>query len=378
MNFDEIRPYYDKEVPKMVKQLLKANQFREIIEEIYPELPYEEFETKAKNIKDIQQFQNEIILPTFKRLMKKSSDAINFKGVENIKKGEPYLFVSTHRDIVLDSALLNYVLNNQGFDTAEIAIGDNLMIIPWVVDLVKLNKSFIVKRNVQKEEKVKASIELSNYINYTILKKKNSIWIAQRSGRSKDGDDRTSQSLIKMFNLGGTMDTAIENIQSLNICPVAISYEYNPCDAMVIPELISKEKGEKYEKAPLEDMQHMAMGIEGYKGKVVVSFGKSINEELEQLKVLKNRKEIFNGIVKAIDNQIHEIYHLMNTNYIAFDLMNNNNDFSAHYTDEQKQKFILYMDSRLKEIGGDQSIIRQTFLKMYANPVINKLALQAK
>src|SRR5699024_10494946 len=160
-----------------------------------------------------------------------------------------------------------------------IAIGDNLMTIPWVVDLVKLNKSFIVKRNVKKEEKVKASIELSHYINYTIRQQQNSIWIAQRSGRSKNGDDRTNQSLIKMFNLAGSSESAIENLQALNICPITVSYEYNPCDILTLPELVKTAKGEKYEKAPMEDMQHMARGIEGAKGRIVVSFGKPINSE---------------------------------------------------------------------------------------------------
>jgi len=374
MNFEDIRPYRDEEVSEKVRQLLKAEQFREIIQKIYPELPFDKFEAKLLSIQNISQFQKEIIVPILDKLLKNSSEGLDFRGIENIEKGKAYLFVSTHRDIVLDSALMNYILMQEGFETAEIAIGDNLMTIPWVVDLVKLNKSFIVKRDVRKEEKVRASIELSNYINHTIQKENKSIWIAQRSGRSKDGDDRTNQSLIKMFNLAGTSEIALDNLQALNICPIAVSYEYNPCDILTIPELIKKEKGEKYEKAPLEDMQHMAKGIEGTKGRIVVSFGKPISDQLEALKVLKSRKEIFNGIVRLIDEQIHQNYFLMPTNYIAHDLLNGKSEFSDKYSEAEKEEFKKYMTARLKEVEGDSDLIQHTFLKMYANPVDNQLA----
>jgi 1-acyl-sn-glycerol-3-phosphate acyltransferase len=325
------------------------------------------------SIETIAGFQKEIIVPILEKLIKKSTNGIDFDGIDNLKKGESYLFVSTHRDIVLDSALMNYVLLKQGFETAEIAIGDNLMTIPWIVDLVKLNKSFIVKRNLPKEEKVKGSIQLSSYINHTLKSKGESIWIAQREGRSKDGDDRTNPSLIKMFNLGAEGDSEFENIKSLNICPISVAYEYNPCDILTLPELMLKSKGEKYEKAPMEDMFNMAKGIEGEKGRIVVSFGDPLNHSIEDLKEIKNRNDFFGRVAEKIDQQIHNTYHLMPTNYIAHDLLHNHERFTDQYTEEERIGFQTYMESRLSQVEGDQDLIHHTFLKMYANPVINQM-----
>lgn len=374
MNFDDIRPYQDDEVSVKIEKLLQEEQFKAVFQQVFPKLPLEQLEAQMRNIDNIYDFQAKIIVPVLERLLQKSSNGISFDGIDNIEKGSAYLFVSTHRDIVLDSALMNYILMKEGLDTAEIAIGDNLMTIPWVVDLVKLNKSFIVKRNVAKEEKVQASIQLSNYINHTIKEKHNSIWIAQRSGRSKDGDDRTAQSIIKMFNLGGESNSALENIKSLNICPVSIAYEYNPCDILTMPELMQVAKGEKYEKAPGEDVKHMAQGIQGEKGKIAVSFGKPLNTQINRLEGIKNRNEICNSVAKMIDNQIHETYHLMPTNYIAHDLLMHENRFENEYSEEEKNGFLTYMESRISQLKGDSDFIHHTFLKMYANPVINKLA----
>lgn len=374
MNFDDIRPYDDEEVSAKIEKLLKEDQFKAVVQQVFPKLSIEQFVAQMKLVDNVYDFQAKIIVPILERLLNKSSNGITFDGIDNLEKGQAYLFVSTHRDIVLDSALMNYILMKEGFATAEIAIGDNLMTIPWVVDLVKLNKSFIVKRNVAKEEKVQASIQLSNYINYTIKEKNNSIWIAQRSGRSKDGDDRTAQSIIKMFNLGGESNSAIENIKSLNICPVSIAYEYNPCDILTMPELMKVAKGEKYEKAAGEDMNHMAQGIIGEKGQIAVSFGKPLNHEIGQLEGIKNRNEIFNAVAKLIDQQIHETYHLMPTNYIAYDLLMNENTYQKEYSDAEKNGFITYMESRISQVKGDADFIHHTYLKMYANPVINKLS----
>ena len=178
-----------------------------------------------------------------------------------------------------------------------------------------------------------------------------------------------------MLTLGGKLDTAIENLQSLNICPTAVSYEYNPCDILTMPELMKLAKEEKYEKAPMEDMQHMAKGIEGKKGKIAVSFGKPINPELEKLKSLKNRKEIYTGIIQLIDRVVHESYYLMPTNYIAYDLLMKEDGFNQHYSVAEKMSFQTYMESRLKQVMGDDEFIHETFLRMYANPVVNRIAL---
>ncbi len=373
MNFDEIRPYRNDEVKEKIRKLLEEEQFTQVVQYVMPETPFEMVKGSMLQMQTIKDFQSKIIVPIVDKLIQKTTNDLSVDGLENIEKGKAYLFVSTHRDIVLDSAFMNFILLNNGHETAEIAIGDNLMKIPWVVDLVKLNKSFIVKRDVPKEQKVEASMQLSAYINHTITEEKESIWIAQRSGRSKDGNDQTNPSLIKMFNLMGNRETVVENLKSLNIVPVAISYEFNPCDVLTIPELMTVARGEKYEKAPMEDMIHMGKGIEGDKGRCVVSFGKPINEKLDQLADIRNRNDLLNAVAEEIDSQIHQIYHLMPTNYIAWDLLHHSEQFVDEYSEEEKAGFQTYMESRIYDVEGDQDEIRTTFLRSYANPVENSL-----
>jgi len=375
MNFEDIRPYHDAEVAEKIQKLLAEEQFQQVIEYVLPELPFEAFKQQLLAIDTVKEFQSKVIVPMLNKLLSKSAAGLSFNGTDKLEKGKHYLFISTHRDIVLDSALMNYILLQEGFETAEIAIGDNLMKIPWVVDLVKLNKTFIVKRSLPKEQKVEGSMQLSGYINHTIREKGESIWIAQRSGRSKDGDDRTNPSILKMFNLKGESSSVLDNLKGLQICPVSISYEFNPCDALTLPELIKVSKGEKYEKEPMEDMMHMAQGIEGRKGRIEVSFGKPISKSLDQLEGISNRNELLASVAKLIDNEIHATYKLMSTNFIAYDLLNSSQQFAEKYTAAEMEEFQAYMSTKLEGVDAEEALKRETFLKMYANPVSNKLAL---
>lgn len=371
MNFDEIRPYRDDEVKEKIRKLLDEEQFAQIVSYINPEVPFDQIKAGMLGMQTVYDFQSQMIVPMLEKLIEKTTNGVSADGLENLVKGKPKLFVSTHRDIVLDSAFMNLILLKNGFNTAEIAIGDNLMKVPWIIDMVKLNKSFIVKRNVSNDQKVEASMQLSAYINHTIKEEGDSIWIAQRSGRSKNGDDRTNPSLIKMFNLKGDASSVIDNIKGLNIIPVTISYEYNPCDVLTIPELMQLEKGEKYEKAPMEDLIHMGRGLEGDKGKVVVSFGKPLNDSIDDLRDIKNRNDLMAAIANKIDSEMHHVYHLMPTNYIAWDLLNESDEYSEYYSNEERIGFQTYIESRMNEVEGDKDLIRKTFLKMYANPVSN-------
>ena len=373
MNFEDIRPYHDDEVEEKIADLLKEEQFQQVIKHVMPEIPFELFKRQMLSIKAVNEFQVKVVVPLLDKLLKKSTNGLSYRGIENLEKDKDYLFVSTHRDIVLDSALMNYVLVKEDFETAEIAIGDNLMKVPWIVDLVKLNKTFIVKRSLAGEKRLEGSMQLSSYINHTIKEKGANIWIAHKAGRSKDGNDRTNPSLIKMFNLGGDADTAAENLKNLNICPVSISYEYNPCDVLTLPELMTVAKGEKYEKQPMEDLMHMGQGLEGDKGRVEVSFGKPLNKIVDWSKLPQSGTELFANVAKTIDKEIHSTYKLMPTNYIAFDLLNNGDQYKDKYTEAEKIGFQTYMESRLTEVAADEEFKHQTFLKMYAYPVINKL-----
>lgn len=375
MNFDEIRPYRDEEVPEKIKSLVEEAQFQQVMEQVSPEIPFQVLKAGMLRIKTIREFQEKIIVPMLDKLCKQSTDGVESSGLENLEKGKSYIFISTHRDIALDSALMNLILLKAGFETAEIAIGDNLMKIPWVVDLVKLNKTFIVKRSLPKEQRAEGSLQLSSYINHALKEKNESIWIAQKAGRSKDGNDRTNPSIIKMFSLAAGEEKPIDYLKSLNICPVSIAYEYNPCDELTMPELMAQAHGEKYEKAPMEDLMQMGQGITGKKGKVRVSFGKPINEDLEKLRGWKNLNDLFASVAKLVDNQIHDTYGLMDTNYLAYDLLHEKAQFADKYSAEEKADFEAYVQKRVDKIEGDKAFIREVFLKMYATPVANKIAL---
>lgn len=371
MNFENIRAYRDDEYQSIIKKLLEVEVLMETIHSYLPELTMDEIKEKLLSFSTIQQFQSEMVCLVIDRILTASSDGITFKGITELNPNISNLFISNHRDIVLDSALINYALNERKKNTSEIAIGSNLLSLPWVKDLVRLNKSFIVRRNVPKQEVIEASKNLSAYINYTLKEKKQDIWIAQREGRAKDGFDKTTPGLLKMFGMYSN-GNLLEHLLSLNITPVAISYEYDPCDYLKIPELLKKHQGEEYIKAPNEDNQHMVLGIKGYKGNIHVHFGRPINDEIEHLAHITNKNELLKQIAEIIDKRIYTNYHLFPTNYIAYDWLNESNTFENQYTKEEKTKFESYTVKRLENFKGND-LAKEIFLKMYANPVINKL-----
>lgn len=375
MNFENIRAYRDDEYQSIIKKLLEVEVLMETIHSYLPELTMDEVKEKLLSFSTIQQFQSEMVCWVIDRILTASSDGITFKGITELNPNISNLFISNHRDIVLDSALINYALNERKKNTSEIAIGSNLLSLPWVKDLVRLNKSFIVRRNVPKQEVIEASKNLSAYINYTLKEKKQDIWIAQREGRAKDGFDKTTPGLLKMFGMC-TDDDLLTHLISLNITPVAISYEYDPCDYLKIPELLKKHNGEEYIKAPNEDNQHMVLGMKGYKGNIHIHFGRPINDEIEHLAHITNKNELLKQIAEIIDKRIYTNYHLFPTNYIAYDWLNESNTFENQYTKEEKTKFESYTVKRLENFKGND-LAKEIFLKMYANPVINKLKVQS-
>lgn len=374
MNFDDIRPYTDEEVPEKIQQLIEEPQFEMVMAKASPEIPFKLLKIQMSRIKTVKEFQAKIIVPLLEQMLKNTTTGLNVEGLENITPDKRYTFISTHRDIALDSAMMNMILLKNGHETAEIAIGDNLMQIPWVVDLVKLNKTFIVKRKVSKEERLQTSLQLSSYIHHAIKEKKQSVWIAQKSGRSKDGNDRTNPSIIKMLSLVGNQ--LMEDLESLNICPVSISYEYNACDHMMLPEVMSMERNERYEKQPMEDMMQMAEGVTGQKGNLIVSFGKPLTIA-EIIKEEDAPNEAFAKVATAVDSEIHRTYALMPTNYMAFDLLAEQPKFFKEYSEGQLKEFEDYIAKKIAKVEGDEAEKRRVFLKMYANPVYNKLEVEA-
>ncbi|MCB9360187.1 MAG: 1-acyl-sn-glycerol-3-phosphate acyltransferase [Flavobacteriales bacterium] len=374
VNFENIRSYNNSEYLPVMNRLLEEPVFLQAITSYFTEYTLEELKEQLLSYRAINEFQSNFVCRFIYKIEKQSISQITFKGLENINETKgTRLFISNHRDIVLDSALINFGLDKYKMNTCEIAIGSNLLGIPWVKDLVRLNKSFIVQRNVPKQEMLSSSIQLSSYIQHTLLENNQSVWIAQREGRAKDGNDKTNPGVLKMFALSSTAPSLIDFYKNMNITPVSISYEYDPCDELKIAELIAKEKGETYVKAPNEDVQHMVRGIQGQKGNIKIAFANTINNKIEEFREITNRNEIIKRIAAIIDKEIHLNYHLWVTNYIAFDLINNSAKFKDEYTDEQKETFLTYMKDKLSAVNQNNADAERLFLTMYANPVKNKL-----
>ena len=282
-----------------------------------------------------------------------------------------YTFVSNHRDIVLDSAFLDVKLVEAGYPTTvEIGIGDNLLIYPWIKRLVRMNKAFTVRRGLSLRETLAASQLMSRYIHFAVTQKKENIWIAQREGRAKDSNDRTQDAVLKMLAIGG-------DLKELNIVPLTISYEYDPCDYLKAQEFQQKRDNPAFKKSRQDDLDNMKTGIFGYKGRVVYRTAAPINTWIDELKDLP-KADFFKAVAERMDREIHRGYEIFPCNYIALDELNGNQANSAHYTASDKQHFEAYLSGQLAKItieNKDEAFLRERILTMYANPLCNQLAL---
>ena len=375
LDFESIRPYKDHEIQQVFERLKNETSFLELIGFLYPELSPQRFIDGMMQIKSIRQFQQEVISPYIKQIIKTTTKEVTSEGLNELDPKESYLYISNHRDIVLDPAILNVIMFENNFDTTEIAIGDNLLIYPWITDLVKLNRTFIVKRNLPVRQMMESSTLLSEYIRHTITTIGHSIWIAQREGRSKDGNDRTQLSLLKMLNISGRDESVAENFKQLKIVPVSISYEYDPCDYLKAKEFQQKRDDPEFSKTQEDDLQHMGAGLRGRKGRVHFAFGQPINNELDILKDIENKNEKIEFLAGLIDKHVHENYRLWPGNWVAWDMLNTTEEYSNMYSTEEKEIFLQYIEEHLERIEGDREFLRKTLLEMYANPVVNKREL---
>lgn len=373
--FDNIRPYNPDELHDAFLRLIGEPTFLQLAQKYIPHIPIENLCETLLTTPDATTFQKTFIVPLLKDIETKHTKGVTSLGLNSIQ--EPALFVSNHRDIVMDSALMDLVLFRAGLDSVEIGIGDNLLAAPWIQTLVRINKSFIVQRALPVREMPKAFLELSSYIRHAITKKKTSVWIAQREGRAKDSNDRTQESILKMFALSGT-SSFITNLQELNISPVTISYEYDPCDYLKAKEFQQKRDDENYKKMPQDDLLNMQTGILGYKGHVNYTFTTSINPELEQIATsIDNRKAQIEAVVTLIDKRIHSNYRIYPINKVAYDELLNTTRFTREVSPEERTEVETYLSQQLSKIdlpNKDTDFLRHKLLEMYANPLINQLA----
>ena len=365
-SFDDIRSFRDHEVSETLSRLVKDPIVLTLLNRLLPENINIDELLKINTVFDLQ---TKLMRPVFERHIFPTFDELTATGHEILDKEKAYLFISNHRDIVLDSYILNYFLFIEGFKSAEVAIGDNLLKDGWIKDLVRLNKCFIVKRNLDNAEMLAASKKLSAYIHHTIHQRKESVWIAQRAGRAKDGNDETNRGLINMLGMSSS-NGLVTHFKQLNIVPVSISYEFDPCDARKTKELYVESQGIEYSKSEKEDVESMQIGIVEPKGKGHVHFGNPIDVELDSISG-DDRKEVISALVQNIDYQIQKNYRLWPSNLIANEIFGFQTEKGDRFEND-KEIFVSRMNKMLNGIDGDTSELQRIFLAMYQQPLINK------
>lgn len=375
--YDDIRPFDPEELPAAFERLLSDAQFQQVLGYLYPGVPLEAVKTKMMACKTNLEFQLAFCYGFLKDLMAKASKGFDM-NVEAVDVTKHYTFVSNHRDIVLDSALLDVLLYDAGFNTTcEIAIGDNLLSLPWVKDLVRLNKSFIVQRSLSPREFLMASKKMAEYMHYVVGEKNDNIWIAQREGRAKDSNDRTQPSILKMMAMGGE-GSPVDRLRQLHIVPLAISYEYDPCDFLKAAEFQLRRDVPGWKKTALDDVNSMRTGIMGYKGEVHYHCAPCIDGFLDNLSPDIPKSKVFDVIAEHIDKEIFRNYRLYPSNYIALDMLEGNEAHAGRYTADDKAAFEKYLQGQIARIdipNKDEAFLRERMLTMYANPARNSLAV---
>ncbi len=372
----DIRPLLDSEVPETIARLVSDKGFKLAVEPIVKPLSWEQFTNLITGCKTKFDFQKQVIYPFLKILIDRTTTETTGFGWDNIDVENSYLFISNHRDIILDAALFNILLVDKEIQTTENAIGDNLLIYPWIVDLVRLNKSFIVKRNVSVRHMLEVSHHLSDYIHHTVNQRKQSIWIAQGEGRAKDSNDKTRTSLLKMLTLHDSRNP-LEMLKQLRIVPLSISYEYDPCDFLKAKEFHLKRDHPDHKKTHADDIESMATGMLGFKGRITFRLGKCINQSLNEIPTNINRNELLDRVATLIDNNIYSNYTFFPFNYIAYDMMTGSKIFANKYNETEREQFENYIQKQISKIdvpNKDADFLQNKLIEMYGNPVKNHLS----
>ena len=372
--FDDIRPYNPEELPAVYEELIADPEFKEFLTRAFPQLPYEHICGAMRMSKTNLDFQKALVKPFLDELLKKQSKGfeLSYDCKEDLADA---LYISNHRDIILDSAFLDVALVKEIDNTVEIAIGDNLLIRPWIKKLVRVNRSFIVQRSLTMRELLASSKRLSSYIHYAIADKKQPVWIAQREGRAKDSNDFTAESILKMLAMYSSADP-VEALKQLNIVPATLSYEYDPCDYLKAKEFQQKRDNPDHKKTPFDDLLNMQTGLLGYKGHIHFHVAKCINDELDAIDGSLTKGEKFTAIKQMIDKAIHSNYRFWAINYYYYELLTGDTRFADKYTVEEKSQLDAYLAERIEKVdlpNKDVEFLREKILQMYANPVINYL-----
>ncbi len=373
-NFDDIRFYDDKEVNNALQEYVQHPMIKALLKFTFPDLEFDEIEEIVMTCNSIQDFQARIIYLSVEKVLERTSEGLTDNGFDKLDSEESYFFISNHRDIILDTSLINYTLYNHDLVMTASAIGDNLVQKPFLMALSRLNRNFLVLRNQSPREMLKSSMKLSEYIRHLLMDEGRSVWMAQREGRTKDGNDHTQQGVLKMLAMAKGKTDILDYFSKLKIVPVAISYEFDPTDMLKMPEVLAKRMKEEYKKTANEDFNSIMQGAMGQKGRIQLNAGKILTEEdfaeirRKDLSVNDQLKEVAN----LIDRTIYRNFKLWPANYIAYDLLKNEERFADNYSEKEKRKFERRISRR---VDVKNPLALNSYLLMYANPVINKISL---
>lgn len=372
--FDVIRPFYDTEVNEGIRSCINNPMMKAIMSFSFPDVDENVWKEQLLRTHSIRDFQCNFIYQSLKKVLEKSSEGLTTSGFDTLEKNTAYLFISNHRDIILDTSLLNVCLFDNGLVMTASAIGDNLVQKDFLKTLSKLNRNFLVQRGLSPREMLESSKLMSEYIGQLLLRENRSVWIAQREGRTKDGNDATHSGVLKMLGMGSDDKNLMNYFKRIKIVPVSISYEYDPTDALKMPQLMAEANAEKYIKDKNEDFVTLLSGIIGQKKRIHIHVGKVLNEELDQISAeFDNNNKQIQALTQVIDDSIIQSYKLWPTNYIAYDLLHKTDTYSNKYTEAEKSLFERRLEMKIDE---KNDIMVEGFLSMYANPVVNKMKYQ--
>jgi 1-acyl-sn-glycerol-3-phosphate acyltransferase len=368
--FDAIRPFYDAEVNDNIKSSVNHPMMKAIMNFTFPDVADDVWKEQLLRTYSIRDFQCNFIYHALQKVLEKSSDGLSTSGFEKLEKNTSYLFISNHRDIILDTSLLNACLFDNGLVMTASAIGDNLVKRDFMNTLAKLNRNFLVQRGLTPREMLMSSKLMSEYICRSLTRENRSVWIAQREGRTKDGNDATNPGILKMLSMGSDNDNLMAYFKNIKIVPVSISYEYDPTDALKMPQLLAEANDEVYIKDKNEDFMTLLSGIIGQKKHIHIHVCDILDNELDVVEAeFDSSNKQVQAVAKLIDDAILSSYKLWPTNYIAYDLLHKTNKYTSHYTESEKSIF----ERRLEmKIDNKNPVAVENFLNMYANPVVNK------
>lgn len=377
--YKDIAPFDDEQFSQKMEKLVNDPGFENAIKYVLPGSDFRELADTLRKIDNKEDFQKKVMLSILRRLEEGTTDGVTDSGLENIDLAQPRLFMSNHRDIVLDASFLGLVMVRHGLPAQEVALGDNLLIYEWIENLVRLNKGIIVKRNLRMTKALEAARQLCGYIHYCISQKKESVWIAQREGRAKDSSDVTQESVLKMLSLNGESDNIAARLMELHLTPVAISYEFDPNDYLKATEFLARRRDPQFKKSQKDDLRSMETGLLKHKGRVHFSICKEINPALEPLLDSTDKVEIIRHACAIIDKEIHSGYKIYPVNYYAYDKLEGTSEFAGEYTAEQARTYEEYFNGQLDKVRledvtkEEREFMLEAMLKMYANPLRNQL-----